>query len=108
MRVMEIPPFPRRLENPDLENLFEARLSQAIVLWPEQAISLVGCMGWPNDVAARDEGLRILRSWPEDSKTVPARLRRIQYEWLRSEERRVGKEWRYRWARDHREKKERE
>lgn len=83
MRVMEIPPFPRRLENPDLENLFEARLSQAIVLWPEQAISLVGCMGWPNDVAARDEGLRILRSWPEDSKTVPARLRRIQYEWLR-------------------------
>jgi hypothetical protein len=83
MRTMEIPPFPRKFENSDLENLFKARLSQTIVLCPEQAIPLVGYMGWPNDPSARDEALRVLRSWSEDTTVVPRRLRRIQYEWLR-------------------------
>jgi hypothetical protein len=83
MRVMEIPPFSRKLDNSDFENLFKARLSQTIVLCPEQAIPLVGYMGWPNDSSARDEALRIVRSRPEDTTVVPHRLRRIQYEWLR-------------------------
>src|SRR5260370_11891711 len=83
MRMMEIPRFPRKFEKPDLENLVRRRLSQTIVLWPEQAIPLVGYMGWPNDPAARGEALRILRSWRDGSKTVPPRLRRIQHEWLR-------------------------
>jgi hypothetical protein len=83
MRVMEIPRFPRKFENPDLENLLRSRLSQVVVLWPDQAIPLVGYMGWPNEPAARDEALRILRSWPEGSESVPPRLGRIQHEWLR-------------------------
>ena len=83
MRVLEIPPFAEKFENPDLENLLRARLGQMIVLWPDQAIPLVGYMGWPNHVAARDEALRILRNWLEGSENVPRGLGRIQYEWSR-------------------------
>src|SRR5262245_36608852 len=38
MRVMEIPPFPRKIEILDLNKLFKARLSQTVVMWPGQAI----------------------------------------------------------------------
>jgi hypothetical protein len=83
MGVMEIPPFPRGFDNPDLANLERTRLSQKVVMWPDQAIALVGYMAWPNEPALREESLRILRSWSEGSKTVPPRLHRIQHEWLR-------------------------
>jgi hypothetical protein len=83
MRVMEIPRFPRKLENPDLENFFRSRLGQTVVLWPDQAIPLLGYMGWPNEPTARDESLRILRSWSEGSQSVPSRVGRIQHNWLR-------------------------
>jgi hypothetical protein len=82
MREMEIPPFPRKFANPDLDFLRQ-RLSQTIVLWPGQAIPLVGYMAWPNDPAARDDGLRMLRSWGHGSTAVPPRLHRIQHQWLR-------------------------
>jgi len=42
MREMEIPPFPRKFDNPDLGDFLRQRLSQTSVLWPEQAIPLVG------------------------------------------------------------------
>ena len=58
MRVMQIPAFPRKFENPDLEDLLRRRLSQTVVLWPDQAIPLLVYMGWPNDPADRDESLR--------------------------------------------------
>jgi hypothetical protein len=83
MRAMEIPPFPRKFENPDLENLVRSRLSQTIVMWPDQAIALVGYMGWPNDPAARGLAMATLSDWLDGSKSVPPRLRRIQHEWLR-------------------------
>jgi hypothetical protein len=83
MRVMEILPFPQKFENPDLADFLTARLGQTTVLWPKQAIALVGYMGWPNDVAARDEALRILDNWPDQSEDIPPRLARIQHEWLR-------------------------
>jgi hypothetical protein len=83
MRVMEIPPLPRKFETPDLENLFKARLSQSIVLWPHQAIPLVGYMGWPKDPLKRHKSERVVRSWSEGSQTVPPRLGRMQHEWLR-------------------------
>ena len=83
MRVMQIPAFPRKFENPDLEDLLRRRLSQTVVLWPDQAIPLLGYMGWPNDPADRDESLRMVRSWSEGSESVPPRLGRIQHEWLR-------------------------
>jgi hypothetical protein len=83
MRMMEIPPFPRKFENPDLEHFLKARLSQTVVLWPEQAVSLVGYMGWPNEAAARDKAVAILKSWPDGRGDVPPRLARIQHEWTR-------------------------
>jgi hypothetical protein len=83
MRVMEIAPFPRKFENRDLQNLFKVRLSQTIVLWPDQAIPLVGYMGWPNDPLRREESERIVRCWSEGLQGVPPRLGRIQHEWSR-------------------------
>ena len=83
MRVMEIPPFRWKFENADLENLLRSRLSQTLLLWPDQAIPLLGYMGWPNKPSERDEALRTVRSWGNGSETVPCRLGRIQHEWLR-------------------------
>jgi hypothetical protein len=87
MRVMEIPPYPRKVEIADLDNLVRARLSQTVVMWPEQAIPLLGYMCCPNDPQARGPLLRMLRTWQEGSeKYRPAILRklsRIQHDWLR-------------------------
>jgi hypothetical protein len=87
MRVMEIPRFPRKIEIPDLDNFIRTRLSQTVVLWPEQAIPLLGYMCCPNDGEGREDFLLTLRSWPESSDTVsptiPSRLGRIQGDWLR-------------------------
>jgi hypothetical protein len=84
---MEIPAFPRKIEILDLNNLFRTRLSQTVVMWPEQAIPLLGYMCYPNDQAARDALLHTLRSWPQASEAVPpavpAKLGRIQNDWLR-------------------------
>ena len=49
MRIMEIPGFRDHIEFSDLDNLYKFRLSQDVVLWPEQAIPLLGYMCWPND-----------------------------------------------------------
>jgi hypothetical protein len=51
MQFMDIPPFPRKIEILDFASFSGGRLSQQIVLWPKQAIPLVGYMGWPNDLA---------------------------------------------------------
>ena len=53
MRFMDIPRFERKIEIPDFDFFVRSRLNQAIVIWPEQAFSLVGYMGWPNDPNAR-------------------------------------------------------
>jgi hypothetical protein len=85
MRGINIPPFPRKFENPNLENLFRARLSTTVVMWPDQALPLLCYMCFPNDEAARDDFLRTLWSW-QDAVEPPAplkRLGRIQFDWLR-------------------------
>ena len=85
MRAMEIPPFPRTIEIGNPENFIRTRLSQTVVVWPAQAIALVGYMCWPNDPAARGEVITMLKNWPDevDRASVPRRLHRIQHEWLR-------------------------
>src|ERR1041385_963647 len=83
MRFMDIPRFQQKIEIPDFDFFIRSRLNQAIVLWPEQAISLVGYMGWPNDRETRAASMRILRSWPQESQVVPPRLRQIQTDWAR-------------------------
>src|SRR6185369_13001238 len=37
MRLMEIPRFPRKIKVRDLDNFLATRLSQTVVMWPEQA-----------------------------------------------------------------------
>ena len=87
MRVMEIPPFPRTIEIPDLENLLRIRLGNTTVMWPHQAIPLLGYMCHPNDETALDALVRTLWSWADASENVPPlvpdELRRIQTNWLR-------------------------
>jgi hypothetical protein len=86
MRVMDIPPFPRKFDNPDLENLLRTRLTET-VMWPDQAIRLLGYMCHPNDETARDTLVQMLRSWGDASEdlrpAIPPRLRRIQADWLK-------------------------
>jgi hypothetical protein len=87
MRVMEIARFPRRIEILDLDNLLRTRLSQTVVMWPAQAIPLLGYMCYPNDLDARAALMRTLLSWQEASEdkppTIPKKLGRIQHNWLR-------------------------
>ena len=45
MRFMDIPRFERKIEIPDFDFFVRSRLNQAIVIWPEQAFSLVGIHG---------------------------------------------------------------
>jgi hypothetical protein len=87
MRVMEIPPFPRQVEIQDVDNLIRTRLSQTVVLWPAQAIPLLGYMCYPDDADARGSLIEILRSWggasEEDEPTFPQKLGPIQRDWIR-------------------------
>jgi hypothetical protein len=87
MRLMEIPRFPRKIEILDLDKFLRARLSQTVVMWPEQAIPLPGYMCYPSDLHAGPTMLRTLLSWQEASEdrppTIPKKLGRIQHNWLR-------------------------
>jgi hypothetical protein len=80
---MSIPPFEREIEILDFDFFIRSRLNQAIVIWPEQAIALVGYMGWPNDPEGRAASVAILRRWAEGSRVIPTRLRQIQTDWPR-------------------------
>jgi hypothetical protein len=86
MRVMDIPSFPRPIEILDLETLFAARLNETVVMWPCQAIPLLGYMCHPNDDEERHGLVSLLRSWPHyegpGQPPVPRRVNRIQGNWL--------------------------
>jgi hypothetical protein len=50
MRTMQIRPFPgAKMHMTDPGSLIKARLIRDLVLWPDQAVPLVGYMAWPND-----------------------------------------------------------
>ncbi len=87
MRVMEILPFPRKIDIADLDNFLRTRLNQIVVMWPEQAIPLLGYLCCPNDPEARAALLGMLRTWQKGSEADPpaimGRLGRIQNNWLR-------------------------
>jgi hypothetical protein len=87
MRAMEIRSFPRQIHILDLENFFSTRLSSTIVMWPDQAISLLGYMCHPNDNPAREKLMGTIRSWHDPSGSgrppVPEKLGRIQADWLK-------------------------
>jgi hypothetical protein len=83
VRTMSIPPFDRKIEIADFDFLVRSRLAQAVVIWPEQAIPLVGYMAWPNQPELRAETVAILRGWFEGSQMIPPGLRQIQTDWAR-------------------------
>jgi hypothetical protein len=88
MRVMYVPPFPERIEITDLENLIKTRLSSTVVMWPNQATSLLGYMCHPTDEAARITLIKILQGLDDrlglgKKAPVPANLGRIQADWLK-------------------------
>ena len=84
MRVMEISPFPRRIDIADGDHFIRSWLCQTIVLWPQQAIPLAGYACHPNDEAARAGLIEVLWGWSEGIETAIDDLPRIQHEWLRS------------------------
>ncbi len=63
MRTMEIPCFANKTEITDLEHLYKTRLQQKLALHAATAIPLLGYMGWPNDGAAREDAMQMLRAW---------------------------------------------
>jgi hypothetical protein len=87
MRVMDIPRFPHEIEIPDLDYFLRTRLGNTTVMWPDQAIPLLGYMCHPNDKTARDSLMGIVRSWPEHLGSGrppgPRKLPRIQTNWLK-------------------------
>jgi hypothetical protein len=87
MSVMEIPAFPQKIEITNLDTFYRARLSETVVLWPEQAIPLLGYMCHPNDPQARAALQRTMWGWSSGSEDasppVPEGLDRIEKDWLR-------------------------
>jgi hypothetical protein len=87
MRLMEIPRFPRKIEITDINHFLRIRLSQTIVMWPDQAIPLLGYMCFPNNKEKREDLIQTLRSWATETEpdraVIPCNLGRIQHEWLR-------------------------
>jgi hypothetical protein len=69
MRIMEIPRFSKAIKITDLGTVIRTRLTHEIVLWPDQAIPLVGYMAWPNDPRARNNWLEVARTWSDGSDT---------------------------------------
>ena len=85
MRTMQIDRFPgEKIEITDLGSLIIERLTDERVVWPQQAVPLVGYMAWPNDAAARG---RWLLAHQDNDQSAPSELIRklkiIQQHWAR-------------------------
>ena len=85
MRTMQIDRFPgEKIEITDLGPLIIERLTDERVVWPQQAVPLVGYMAWPNDAAARGSWLL---AHQDNDQPAPSELTRklkiIQQHWAR-------------------------
>jgi hypothetical protein len=85
MRELQIPGFPgRRINITELESLTKGRLLQDIVIWPNQAVTLVGYMAWPNDEDARNRWIDAYkRNDASELRTLLRKLKIIQQHWAR-------------------------
>jgi len=85
MRTMKIRSFPgARMQITDLGSLIRERLMRDLVVWPEQAVPLVGYMAWPNDPIMRDRWLEAHRR--DDESTISDLTRGltiVQQHWAR-------------------------
>ncbi|MGE4004152.1 MAG: hypothetical protein AB7I48_28550 [Planctomycetaceae bacterium] len=87
MRLMQIPPFRRKVKITNLRYFLKTRLRQNRIMKPEQAIPLVGYMCYPNDRAKRKALQTELQIRLHETNAMPdgfpRRLLRIQHDWLR-------------------------
>jgi hypothetical protein len=85
MRNMEIRGFPgAKVRLTDLGWLTKVRLTNELILWPDQAVPLVGYMAWPNEAKMRARWLNAHRS--DDQGAINAlakKLKIIQQHWAR-------------------------
>jgi hypothetical protein len=85
MRTMEIPRFAQKIEITDLEHLYKTRLRQKLEIHAAIAIPLLGYMGWPNDSAAREDAMHMLRAWldGEQPREFLQRIQLMHQQWGR-------------------------
>jgi len=85
MRTMQIRPFPgAKTPMTDPGSLIKQRLIHDLVIWPDQAVPLVGYMAWPNDPIMLDRWLEAHRC--DDSSAIEDLARGlllIQQHWAR-------------------------
>src|SRR5262245_33222610 len=85
MRTMQIRPFPgSKIQITNLGFLLKERLIRDLVLWPDQALPLVGYMAWPSDPIMRERWLEAhQRSEQSALNELMQRLKIIQQHWAR-------------------------
>jgi hypothetical protein len=85
MRSMLIRRFPgAKIQITDLEFLIKTRLTNDLVLWPGQAVALVGNMAWPNDPVMRERWFTAhQRNDQAAINELTHRLKIIQQHWAR-------------------------
>lgn len=85
MRTMQIRPVPgSKIQIIDLGYLIKERSTRDLVLWPDQALPLVGYMAWPNDPVMRQRWLEAHQC--DDQSTINALLQGlkiVQQHWAR-------------------------
>jgi hypothetical protein len=82
---MEIRGFPgSKIQLTDLGWLIEVRVTKGLVLWPDQAVPLVGYMAWPNVAEARKRWLNAHRCDDQGAfNALAIKLKIIQQHWAR-------------------------
>jgi hypothetical protein len=82
---MEIKPFPApKREITDIGSLIKDRLTRGLILWPEQAASVVGHMVWPDDLLRRIKWIENHRRNDEEAINLGAHgLKIVQQHWAR-------------------------
>src|SRR5262249_28021888 len=85
MRTMQIRPFPgSKIEISDLGFLIKEHLIQGRVIWPDQAVALVGYIAWRNDPVKRQRWLEAHRRNDQSTiKELTRTLMIIQQGWAR-------------------------
>ena len=78
---MEIPGFSgSKIQFTDLGWLIKIRLTKDLILWPDQAVPLVGYMAWPNAAEVRERWLNAHRCDDRAAiKALAGKLKIVQH-----------------------------
>jgi hypothetical protein len=82
---MEIKPFPGpKREISDLGLLIKGRVTEGLVLWPDQGAALVGYMAWPGELVERNRWIENHRRDDEEAISLSVqRFKMAQQHWAR-------------------------